>query len=88
MCERGTIFQYITVYEEVPYSVKDGIKLNAGKGLDNGKKQGCFYSWEYNYASTSKSTAFLLQGLVPRTMVKLHPRLSQILSTVFSSKNM
>ena len=49
MCERGTIFQYITVYEEVPYSVKDGIKLNAGKGLDNGKKRGCFYSWEYNY---------------------------------------
>ena len=49
MCERATIFQYITVYEEVPYSVKDGIKLNAGKGLDNGKKQGCFYSWEYNY---------------------------------------
>ena len=49
MCERGTIFQYITVYEQVPYSVKDGIKLNAGKGLDNGKKQGCFYSWEYNY---------------------------------------
>ena len=58
MCERGTIFQYITVYEEVPYSVKDGIKLNAGKGLDNGKKQGCFYSWEYNYCQYFEKHGF------------------------------
>ena len=85
MCERGTIFQYITVYEEVPYSVKDGtIKLNARKGLDNGK----FTGGNIITANISKSTAFLLQGLVPRTMVKLYPGLSQILSTVFLSKNM
>ena len=33
-------------------------------GLDNRKKQGCFYSWEYNYCQyTSKGTAFLPQGL-------------------------